>query len=622
MRSNTGNFRWDIQGLRAIAVLAVVIFHLSPVRLPGGFIGVDIFFVISGYLIIGFIWRDLNNGTFSLLNFYSRRVKRLFPAYFVAILATSVAAYYLLLPEETVTYAHSLVSSLFYLSNFYFYLKSSYFDSELQLSPLLHTWSLSVEEQFYIVFPLFLIAVYRISAKRIVIALSVLAFLSFILSEIMVRNDESFAFFASPSRFWQFITGGLVSIYAKKIKIHTILRDSLGLAGMLMIFYCLFAYHDNIPFPGVNAVLPTFATALVIISGSSKGIIYRILSIKPCRFIGDISYSLYLWHWPVIIFYKLGVNSSLAKADKTELFGLLFISIFLGYLSWRFVENTFKRFTISRNSFRPILISSSVSLVFGAMAFLARDGLPYRFSDQQLRYSAYLKYDTGGYREGSCFLSSNFHDFHAFDQKQCVAFKRNTRNYLLLGDSHAAHWYSALAEIKKSNGSITQVTSSGCKPTFMSGGKKYCTDLIRWALKYLVKAYPFDAIILSARWKKDDLPALKKTLSRLIPSTRNIVVLGPIIEYDLPLPRLLALHKSGEIKRFRHYREIKKLDDYFQQQLSHLPVKYISVLNTICPSPDHCMVTTPNDIPLQSDYGHLTHMGALALLHKMHFLGS
>lgn len=615
MSSAAGGFRWDIQGLRAMAVLAVVLFHINPELLPGGFLGVDVFFVISGYLIMGFIWRDLHNGSFNLLDFYSRRVRRLFPALFVMIFFTTIGVYFLLLPEETANYAKSMVSTLFYVSNFYFYSESDYFDAGLQFAPLLHTWSLSVEEQFYIIFPLLLAVIYRKQAAKALGILVLIAFASFVLSEYLVHADPSLAFYLSPARFWQFIAGGLLSVSASRFRIGNLAGTALGAVSLLALLFCFLVYDETTPFPGVNAALPTIATVALIVAGSCSKPVYQLLACAPARFFGNISYSLYLWHWPVIIFYKLSVKSLPAMQDQMV---MLLVSILLGYLSWRYIETAGKRFRFSGQAWRPIALSLSASMVFTLAGIFAFNGLSYRYTQAQVNYSAFMNYDMAGYREGTCFLSSKADDVKFFDPKQCMQYHPAQRNILLIGDSHAAHWYSALAATEQGNVTLSQVTASGCKPVMPPEGKKRCTDLMHWAYEEMLAGKRFERIILSARWVDEDIPALRDTINVLRNYTDDIVVLGPVVEYNMSVARLLAMNYSDiKIGEFRQYDTIKRYDEDLLKGLSGSVAHYVSVLNTICPPNNGCMMTTHDGVPMQFDYGHLTHEGALELVKIM-----
>ncbi len=611
MSSKEKVFRWDIQGLRAIAVLSVVIFHISPRHLPGGFLGVDIFFVISGFLIIGFIHRDLQRGDFSLSDFYFKRVKRLLPALILVVLCSSIFASLLLTPQEFSGYVKSLWSTVFYVSNLYFYSESGYFDSSLALSPLLHTWSLSVEEQFYIVAPIALLIIYKVNSKAVVFYLLLFSFFSLVFSEVFVYFDRDLSFYASPSRFWQFTLGGILAIRFSTLKVRALYYDLIGFFGLLSIIYSLFFYTESTVFPGVNAILPTLATAMVIFSGFNRGYIYRVLSNKIGVFFGNISYSLYLWHWPVIVFYKLSIGSTIkGEAGKVV---ILILSILLGYLSWLYIERNGRLLFHKPKNYSVVILSVlSVCLVSSILQTINARG----FTEAQLGYASYLNYKSTEFRAGSCFLTSKYNDFKLYDKNNCITHKVGSKNYVLFGDSHAAHWFDAMNKTKSSDVTITQVTSSGCKPTVSYKGEKRCTELLQWGFEELLSSKKFDKVILSARWGYDDVLSLKATIDKLKLYTDDIVILGPTVEYDMPLPRVLAFNR-GEIKinSHRFYEKSKGIDAAIDSAVSDIEnVEYISILKILCPSPVSCITRTSKGVPIAFDYGHFTASGALHVL--------
>lgn len=617
--SKESGFRQDIQGLRAIAVLAVVVFHINPWALGGGFIGVDMFFVISGYLITGIIWRDLSNGSFSLTDFYVRRVRRLFPALFAMAGTCILLAYLIFLPEEIISFGKSLIASIFYVSNFFFYSQTDYFASDLELSPLLHTWSLSVEEQFYLFFPLLLLFVYRKFAAKVIAILVALAVLSLVVSQALLSIDMSLAFFSSPTRFFQFLAGSIIAI-APNYSGAKPLKECLNVVGLVIIFGCLFVIDSKTPFPGVNALYPTIATAMIIFAGQTRGLLTsRLLSVWPAQFFGKISYSMYLWHWPLIVFYKIQYT---AAPDKFEKIGLLVASIVLGYLSWRFIESTMRYKAGRTTQLRPIYTSLAFSVLISAFGFYfaVSDGLKFRFSEQQLFLSHYIDYEPEDSREGTCFLSTRYARFDYFKKDVCVKFDATKPNYLLIGDSHAAHFYGALRS-ELGNVNLTQVTSSGCRPTIDFSGSDYCTSLMRWAYAELISKHHFDAIIVSGRWASSDLSSLKETVDMLSKYSEKLFILGPIVTYDQALPRLLArsfpnVSDSDLLIKATNYESIKKIDSSFKKMTFSPSAHYVSILDAICPS-GNCIKVTPQGIPMQWDYGHLTYEGSREVIARL-----
>ncbi len=616
MNLKKDTYRWDIQGLRAIAVLSVVIYHISPNTLPGGYLGVDIFFVISGYLIIGHIYKDLMERKFDLVGFYSRRVKRLFPPLFVMMIFSSVVAYRYLLPSEMQLYAGSVISTLLYVSNLYFYRESDYFSADLEGSLLLHTWSLSVEEQFYLLFPLLMIFVFKVARQYFFIIIFFVLLCSLTLSEILVSYDQSLSFYLSPSRFWQFISGGMVALYSveKMSSYYKNLLDAGGIVGLLVILVCLYCYSGEVVFPGINAVLPTIAVVLILFSGGVKGFTYSVLSTRVSSFIGKISYSLYLWHWPIIIFYKLEVTSSLDREDKVI---LLFLSVLFGFLSWYLVEK--KVASIHSFSVKKVFLSSSLlSVLYCILATYSSTGLPYRFNSDQLDYASFLDYDSSIFREGSCFISSKYDDAKYFDSDTCIVHKEGKNNILLMGDSHAAHLYTAINHFKGETETVSQVTSSGCKPTVSYIGAGRCTTLNLWSYRELIKEKSFDQIILSARWSEKDVRSLVETVEFLENLVPSIVIMGPSMEYGVSLPRLL----TSDIDKYQvaeaiGFSKISKIDKLMKSALSATAATYISMLELNCNKDGNCISITKENIPITFDYGHFTHEGALETLAKI-----
>ena len=606
-------FREDIQGLRALAVLSVVIYHISPHHLPGGFIGVDIFFVISGYLIMGQIYDKVQNSSFSYSDFYVKRFKRLFPAYFVTVAISSIFAFFYFLPGEFSKYAWSLIASCLYVSNFYFYTKSGYFDSELQGSPLLHTWSLSVEEQFYAVMPVIMVVAFGVYKRLSLLILGGLAVLSFALCFYLTQSDVSFAFFASFTRFWQFIVGGAIAIYSLHTRKYRFLSELIAIVGVLVLLAsCVFLTHDE--FPGIKAVIPTLATVAVLAFSRKDLFIYRLLALKPAEFIGNISYSLYLWHWPVIIFYQLHFETELKALDKIV---VLACSILLGILSYYFIEERFRKRVSSkvkpakRVYFQVATMSAALCFVVYGLTKV----VPMRFSEKQLAYERFMEnHEADYFRPGVCFLTSKHPDISYFDNDACLVAQEQKENILLVGDSHAAHWYAGLAANKKPNQTISQITASGCKPTISYRGEKRCTELMHYAFEQVIPSGKYDKIIISARWKMDDLSWLLRTLDQIEGTRAEVTVFGPIIEYTQPLPRILA-HSDHEEKlvRTRKYDFIQKIDAEFESKLSNRNIRYKSVLDSICASAADCK-TLVNGKPLQFDYGHLTLEGATKIL--------
>jgi len=603
-------FREDIQGLRALAVLSVVIYHISPFHLPGGFIGVDIFFVISGYLIIGQIYKKILENRFAFKEFYVKRFKRLFPAYFATIAISSIFAFIYFLPGEFQNYTWSLISSCLYISNFYFYTKSGYFDTELQGSPLLHTWSLSVEEQFYALVPILLVVCYKFFKKKSVLALILVAVISFLLCIYFSRTDISFAFFSSVTRFWQFILGGLVSIYAHQLIKQKAMSEVVSIMSLVTLVACCFLMsHDD--FPGIKAIIPTLATTLVLAFGKSSYYTYKLLAIRPAKFFGDISYSLYLWHWPVIIFYILHFERDLTAIDKVVVFG---VSTILGIVSYYFIEERFRKSADKKSN--TIINVAALSSAICAAVFALVQVNDFRFTDEQRDYEQFMfDYNTDDFRPGVCFLTKQYPDISFYKKNICLTDKATKENIVLLGDSHAAHWYSAMnSVIDNDTQTLSQITASGCKPTSDYKGEERCTELMKWAIDDVLYSDRYDKVFISARWKMKDLNPLLKTVDKLIARGLEVIVLGPIVEYSQSLPRILAQPSAEErLVASRKYSSIIKIDAKFSAALAGSGAGYYSIIKSMCVDSKNC-ITVHNNEPIQFDYGHLTSKGAELIL--------
>ncbi len=605
--------RNDIQGLRAFAVLSVIIYHVAPLRLPGGFIGVDVFFVISGYLIIASITKNLEAKRFNFSDFYNRRLSRLAPVYIVVTLVSACLLYNSLLPSEYTSFSRSAAASFAYISNFWFYTKAGYFDTELLTSPLLHTWSLSVEEQFYLIIPGILYLAYKMRIS-IRLTLAVLTILSLFAGIIVTNINQPAAFYFSPLRFWQFMIGGYTALYIRSSLYSSITRDIITFSSIAALIVCCFVIsHDD--FPGWKAIIPTILTAVILAMGNKTNISYKVIGWKLPKYIGDISYSLYLWHWPLIVYFSVEVSSDLAREYKLL---VLLSTLVLSIISYHTIENPLRR-ALSKKSTKfnytsYILICSVLTSGLIVASTFKSDSAVGSLS----HYEGFLSYDSSAFRNGQCFLSSTSNDFRLYDKELCNTHTDGLTNMLLIGDSHAAHWYPALVSTFPNN-STTQATASGCKPVIGTTGPDRCVKLVEWVYGELINKYRFDKIIISARWRDNDITKLKQTLSYLAEYNTDVIVLGPIIEYNVPLPRLLAKGLSTEeVMNKSSYHEIK-IRDLKIRSTTEEYARFISVLDTMCEYKTTCDLQTEDSIPLQFDYGHLTSEGATYIMKKMKY---
>lgn len=609
--------RRDIDGLRALAVGSVVLYHCGFARFfPGGFVGVDIFFVISGFLITGIVQRDIDAGRFSIVEFYNRRIRRIFPALIVVYAAVLAASFLLLMPSEADQSSRNILSSLLFVSNIYFYTQTSYFDAASEFNALLHTWSLSVEEQFYIVLPIALYLLRRLSRRSLTWVILAAFGLSLIASAIVVPMDQSAGFYLVQYRAWELLTGSLLALNVVPSTTNRLVNEALGAAGLLLVAGSILLLSSDKPFPGPSAVPVCIGTALLLHTGNSNTLVARLFSLPPVRLVGLSSYSFYLWHWPVWVF------ATLIHQPKGPAENLLYIAVgfALALLSWRFIEAPFRTSPAWRSS--PRTLGTGFAAMAAAVALTlvlpVSSQAYWQVPDRVEAVASFVNYDPNpNFRTGTCFLTSQFNKFAMFRKDDCLTLSKHKPNYALIGDSHAAHIYPGLAQNRGIN--VLQATASGCKPTDGAPGEKRCTDLVSFMFNDFLPRHHVDGIVLSGRWQASDIPRLLKTVGKLKPYADRIVILGPIVEYDRALPRLLAqaMYDGDSALPARHHRdEPRDVDRRMRQALANSGVTYISMYDAVCPK-GGCTLWTADNNPLQFDYGHMTAAGSRLILARI-----
>jgi peptidoglycan/LPS O-acetylase OafA/YrhL len=607
-------YRADIDGLRALAVTPVLFYHAGIPGFPGGFVGVDIFFVISGYLICGMIDDDIRKGSFSLSNFYKRRILRILPALFVMFLVTSVLAYLYCLPVELEDYSKSLASAVGSVSNVYFAATAGYFDAPAATKPLLHTWSLGVEEQFYLVVPLLMLFAYRVVPKRAKLMFAAVAALSFAAAFAVSYRNTTFAFYLTPFRAWELALGALLSIKFIPAPKTDFGKNACGTIGMLLLVGAIFLGSSSAPLLLMTSLASIGAT--LVIASSERGIsaVGRLLSLRPVVFVGLISYSLYLWHWPLIVFQRtdgLFAGSSGAMTKLT----LIAVSIGIAWLSWKFVEMPFRSKAKDTSTGIVFGIASTAMTSVAALCglVLIAGGAPFRFPERVVAIASYLAYDPSeAFRSGRCYLATNRQQL---DVQTCMKLNVKRPNYLLVGDSHAAHlWFGLSAAMPEVN--LMQATASACRPAVERVSlldSRACPRLMQFVFNDFLVNNRVDKVLLAASWKDEDIPALSDTLETLMSRGLDVVVLGPIVEYDSALPRLLAdeiLHNSPSIASAMRTPGIAARDRALRRMVTAKGATYLSVYASVCRE-GRCDEFAEGDIPLQFDAGHLTAKGSV-----------
>ena len=380
-------YRADIDGLRAIAVLSVVLFHSGVTLLSGGFVGVDIFFVISGYLITSIIYSEIRQERFSIIRFYDRRARRIVPALSVVVLATLIGGWIFLLPSQFETTAKASIATLFFVSNLFFWRETGYFGEATETQPMLHMWSLSVEEQFYVVFPMLLLLLAKLPKPLMIGVVGLTCLCSLTVAEWgLGYNNPTAAFFLLPPRAWELGVGCLLALDAFPAVRSPRARDAISLGGVAGILVAVFFFSSRTRFPGISATLPALGAAALIYAGPAAAV-NCMLAIRPVVGVGLISYSLYLWHWPIIVFLR----QFYAEVDLPP--HLIIMAIILSFataaLSWRLVERPFRKHgKVSRRTvFAGAGIVTAVLALF-AVTIALRDGVPSRFAPDVVRMAA------------------------------------------------------------------------------------------------------------------------------------------------------------------------------------------------------------------------------------------
>jgi peptidoglycan/LPS O-acetylase OafA/YrhL len=506
-------YRKEIDGLRALAIAPVILFHSGFSAFSGGYIGVDVFFVISGYLITSILNADLQSGKYSMIAFYERRARRILPALFVMLVVSCFMAYAMLNPADLRGYAKSLLGAVLFLANITAYMQSGYFDAASDIKPLMHLWSLAIEEQYYVVFPVLLAFLWR--KGRLVLAgvVALLSGLSLWVAEIKLNQDPSIAFFYLHSRAWELGMGALLALLVhfhgdRLCAMSTALRQWLAVLGLGLIFLAILMFDKSTRFPGLSALMPTLGAGLVLVFATQQTWAGRVLSFRPVVALGLISYSAYLWHQPIFAFARYRSPNYL---ETPALLGLIVLTLVVAYLSWRFVEAPFRnKGQISRRmiawlSFGGIALFSAAALLVNA-----KHGFPERYPKELA--SAFDPYKV---KEGKF---CDFKKLSAWDDLDfCILGDAHAKaTVVLYGDSHASSLIGELDEELKHRGvkglRVRLLNCSHSIPGMLSGSPTFfeigdtqkCLTNFEHFADYL-KDYA-DSVLVSIRWTSKMYP--------------------------------------------------------------------------------------------------------------------
>ncbi len=502
-------YRAEIDGLRAVAVLPVMLFHADIRGFGGGFVGVDIFFVISGYLITSIIWKERQENRFRFAQFWERRARRILPALLFVLLACIPPALFWLPPHRLEGFAASLLATLGFVSNFHFAdALSGYFANTAEQEPLLHTWSLAIEEQFYLLYPFLLVTLLAGRGKRTVtVALALVALASLAGAEWGPREADAAAFFFTPYRLWELMAGALCALYLVDGRAPR--SSPLALAGLAMITVAILFYDARTPFPSLYTVLPVGGTALVILYAHGPGLAARLLSLRPLVAVGLISYSAYLWHQPILVFARA---RTLGDLSPLVAIGLLVLALAMAAFSWKFVEQPFRKpgaYGISKRAALASAVFGTLGLAAVAGLLLSTQGLPQRFERPAIdAYAAAMKRDEGFDR---CKIEPRLVTPSTCSGGTGIA---GHERIAIIGDSHAAQWFTAMAEeAARREWNVDVIAKGSCPMTEVVIGnyvldRRY-TECERWRDKVftLIERREYDAVIVaqtSIGYKRDN----------------------------------------------------------------------------------------------------------------------
>lgn len=606
-------YRPEIDGLRAIAVVGVMLFHANLTAVPGGFVGVNVFFVISGYLITGIISDSCRNGTFSFLEFYGRRARRILPALIVVMVCALAAGWLILLPIEYESLAREATASALFVPNFLFWSEAGYFDRDAISKPLLHLWSLGIEEQFYLLWPMVLVA----TARNRILSIGFLILLtagSFALCVHLTDTDQVFAFYLPPTRVWELSLGALLASVGPLVAWRPA-RSMLAIAGLAAVVAAMVLIDSHSRFPGAVAALPTFGTAAVIWSGRDT-IVARALSFRPVVYIGLISYPLYLWHWPLLSFADYlgfyGLNSSLS---------LLAASFVLAVLTYELLEKRVRK--IRTGAAAPRLAVGLAATAIVAVGFVMAEGRNYRYRPIELDVAsivATMKYDYGtAGRLHICWLEDQTGPQQM--ARECTEPDDPNHAILVWGDSYAAMFASGVRRAFPQR-PVWQTTRSSC---IVTGNSPKCDAMNADTIELIRRRHPRTVIIFDAwenystDWTTNGVygAALQATLGRLrelkIP---DLIVIGPNPYWSRPgLPPTVyaAWERTGQIpsRIVPPQRSTEKVEMEVKAIAESSAATFLSMRDLLC-NAQGCLVHVPGKPGELTfwDYGHLTMEGA------------
>ncbi len=620
-------YRSDIDGLRALAVLSVILFHINAKWIPGGFLGVDIFFVISGYLITLILTKEVEaTNKINIVNFYKRRIKRIIPALLFVLIPTFIIGFLLFAPDDLLNLSKSIIWSFFSAANIYFFssIDTGYFAVGSSELPLLHLWSLGVEEQFYILWPfvVLLLLKYVSSIKKRIFITSILFIGSLVWAQSIIIMNHSFAYYMLPTRAWELLAGSIAALLVHSgFRTKGFVSELMAVIGLLAIILSLIFVSESDPVPGIAALPVIIGSTILILSGVSyQTYIGRILSFKIFVAIGLISYSAYLWHWPILAYLRY----SLIEIDLIVAISVVLFTFTMATISYFFIETPLRKNNVStKNVFLWYFIIPAITII--TVSILTLQSIKQK-SEFLFPWEIFDEVSSNILPSGSYQYNCNYSISHSgiFNEDRCV-FPRNIKkaNAFLIGDSNAAHHLGMLRVIAENHGfSIRNATRTACPLIFdgefdwiAKNKRKGCSQYRHTVFKEAIK---YDTVIVGVSWnyyysKEGFKKRFEKTIDQLSKNVKNVILLGKIPlfssynkECEVRSIRLNNLNCSTRFNNSLNEHEsnvwLRKIVKKYQN------IKYFDIRNQLCKNG----VCSPylNGKPVYYNGGHLSMIGS------------
>ncbi|NIJ47881.1 acyltransferase family protein [Rhizomicrobium electricum] len=601
-------YRPEIDGLRAIAIIPVVLYHLVPSMVPGGFIGVDVFFVISGFLITGILFNDIREGRYSVIRFYRRRVLRIIPALTVMLAFTVLVGSCVLLPIDLRNLGRSGLATSLFSSNILLFHEVGYFDAQADTKPLLHTWSLAVEEQFYVLFPLFMALAYRAVRRHIIFVIAAILTLSFAAGTYVIGRDPNAAFYLPQFRAWELLVGAMFAL-VNCASLRPCTRRFLAAGGLVAILVSVFCFTSEMPFPGPNALVPVIGAAAIIAAGTNGKMPFEsVFCNAPMVFVGKISYSLYLWHWPLIAYAQYYLVRDLTPTESV-IAGLL--ACLAATLSYHVVERPFRirKFSL-RTTFGGAAAATVCFVGFGLLTE-ATSGMPERFPTLRTRIQ-----DPGVmYSARTCFLEGQpFTDWNV--EKCTFRYKAgvDSPKVVLWGDSYAAHLSWGFRQLQQAGRfDLVQITMAACPPFVQAGETTACGRFQKGAWAEVVSLNPDLLVVTMAPWNRRAPEEVRRSMARTLSAAKkrgiHVLLVGELPTYAGPVPQIIRLLQSRGLPSDRYSPANSfRTENALRTAALETSTDFVSLRALLC-SGNQCQISI-NGNPIAWDIGHLTMEGS------------